>query len=36
MVVYRQQEDAVSLRLVQQRFATTWLGRKGMPALAAL
>jgi tetratricopeptide (TPR) repeat protein len=36
MEVYRQKGDAVSLRLVQQRFETTWLGRQGMPALAAL
>jgi tetratricopeptide (TPR) repeat protein len=36
MEVYRQQGDAVSLRLVQQRFETTWLGRQGMPALSAL
>jgi hypothetical protein len=36
MEVYRQRGDAVSLRLVQQRFETTWLGKKGMPALALL
>ncbi len=36
MEVYRQKGDAVSLRLAQQRFNTTWLGREGMPALAAL
>jgi tetratricopeptide (TPR) repeat protein len=36
MEVYRQKGDAVSLRLVQQRFETTWLGRQGMPALSAL
>jgi tetratricopeptide (TPR) repeat protein len=36
MEVYRQKGDTVSLRLVQQRFETTWLGRQGMPALSAL
>jgi len=36
MEVYRQKGDAVSLRLVQQRFDTTWLGRQGLPALALL
>jgi len=36
MAVYREKGDEVSLRLVRQRFETTWLGRNGMPALAAL
>jgi tetratricopeptide (TPR) repeat protein len=36
MEVYRQRGDEVSLRLAQQRFRTTWLGRDGVPALAAL
>lgn len=36
MEVYRQKGDDVSLRLVQQRFQTTWLGKAGMPALALL
>ena len=36
MEVYRQKGDAVSLRLVQQRFQTTWLGRDTLPALALL
>jgi tetratricopeptide (TPR) repeat protein len=36
MEVYRQRGDAVSLRLARQRFNTTWLGKQGMPALAAL
>jgi tetratricopeptide (TPR) repeat protein len=36
MEVYRQRGDEVSLRLVKQRFATTWLGKEGMPALATL
>jgi Flp pilus assembly protein TadD len=33
---YAQREDAASLKLVQQRFEKTWLGRGGMPSLAAL
>ncbi|CAH0215554.1 hypothetical protein SRABI118_02092 [Massilia sp. Bi118] len=36
MEVYRLKGDTTSLRLVQQRFNTTWLGKQGMPALAAL
>jgi tetratricopeptide (TPR) repeat protein len=36
MEVYRQRGDAVSLRLAQQRFQTTWLGKGKMPALARL
>jgi len=36
MAVYREKGDEVSLRLVRQRFETTWLGKDGMPALAAL
>jgi tetratricopeptide (TPR) repeat protein len=36
MEVYRQRGDVVSLRLVQQRFEATWLGKIGMPALALL
>jgi tetratricopeptide (TPR) repeat protein len=36
MEVYRQRGDEVSLRLIKQRFATTWLGKEGMPALATL
>lgn len=36
MEVYRQRGDTVSLQLAQQRFQTTWLGKRGMPALAAL
>ena len=35
MEVYRQRGDAVSLQLAQ-RFRTTWLGKRGEPALAAL
>jgi tetratricopeptide (TPR) repeat protein len=36
MEVYRQRGDQVSLRLVRERFETTWLGRGGLPALALL
>lgn len=36
MEVYKQRGDAVSLRLAQQRFETTWLGKRGVPALAQL
>jgi tetratricopeptide (TPR) repeat protein len=36
MEVYRQRGDAASLKLVRERFAKTWLGREGMPPLAAL
>jgi tetratricopeptide (TPR) repeat protein len=36
MEVYKQRGDEVSLRLAQQRFRTTWLGRNGVPALATL
>jgi tetratricopeptide (TPR) repeat protein len=36
MEVYRQRGDAVSLQLAQRRFAMTWLGKGGVPALAQL
>ena len=36
MEVYRQRGDVVSLRLAQQRFETTWLGKRGVPALTQL
>jgi tetratricopeptide (TPR) repeat protein len=36
MEVYAQRGDAASLKLVRQRFERTWLGKEGMPVLAAL
>ena len=36
MEVYRQRGDAVSLPLAPQRFETTWLGKRGVPALTQL
>jgi tetratricopeptide (TPR) repeat protein len=36
MEVYRQRGDAVSLRLAQQRFETTWLGKRGAGAGAVV
>ncbi|WP_426103572.1 hypothetical protein [Massilia sp. TSP1-1-2] len=34
--VYRQRGDAAALAAAQKRFATTWLGKPGGPALAVL
>ena len=34
--VYRQRGDAAALSAAQQRFDSTWLGRKGPPALSLL
>ncbi|MFK3739472.1 hypothetical protein [Massilia sp. TN1-12] len=36
MEVYGSRGDAASLKVVQERFARTWLGKGGMPSLAAL
>lgn len=36
MEVYSSRGDAASLKQVQERFERTWLGKRGMPSLAAL
>ena len=36
MELYRQRGDAAALAAAQKRFATTWPGKPGAPALAAL
>ncbi|WP_296951397.1 lipopolysaccharide assembly protein LapB [uncultured Massilia sp.] len=36
MEVYRRRGDEASLKQAQERFAKTWLGKDGMPPLAAL